>query len=74
MKQWRGQHSDLPILGDHFLKAQNITFRVDGQVSRRPGLKYLKDIGAISMRSFAARGQSFLVMITTDGAIQARAL
>lgn len=71
MREWRGQHSDLPILGDHFLRAQNITFRVDGQVSRRPGLEYLTGHGAIAMRSFAARGESFLVLVESDGTVRA---
>ncbi len=70
MRQWQGQRGDVPVLGDHFLKAQNITFRVDGQISRRPGLTYLTGHGSVAMRSFGAKGLSFLVLVETDGTVR----
>ena len=74
LRQWSGQRSDLPIIGDHLLTAKNITFRVGGQVSRRPGLTFLNGNGAQSMISYGNAGKTWLIQVDSDGTVEAAAL
>ena len=56
MRRWRGQRGDVPIVGgEHLLTAQNVSFDVQGQLSRRPGLTYLNGSGGDSLASFTAQ-------------------
>jgi hypothetical protein len=71
IREWQGQRSDVPIIGDHLLVAQNISFDVQGQVSRRAGLTFLSGTGARSMIGFGAKGQKFLVQVDSDGVVEA---
>jgi len=74
MRQWQGQRSDVPIIGEHLLTAKNITFRVEGQVSRRPGRKFLNAVGARTMISYGNAGTTYLVQVDSDGSVEATAL
>lgn len=75
IRQWQGQRSDVPIIGEHLLTAQGITFSTDGQIERRPGLTYLAADGAESISSFGnAITGSFLVAVQSTGNVEAVAL
>lgn len=70
MRRWVGQRSDVPIVGgDHMLTAQNISFDVQGQIERRPGLTYFASNGATSMASFTAQLSGSFIIFAGDGVV-----
>ena len=73
IRQWQGQRSDVPVVGgDHLLTAKNVTFHVDGQITRRPGMTFLSSDGAESAVSFGnAVTGTFLILVQSDGNVEA---
>lgn len=76
MRQWQGQRSDVPqVGGSHFIDCRGVSFSVDGQLSRRPGLTYVASEGALLIGSIRSQATgSFLVLVQSTGNVEAVAL
>lgn len=61
MKDWRGYRDDLSPIGDNLEKANNISFRVRGEIRRRPGLGLRKQLTAQSMGALVTTAGSWIV-------------
>lgn len=75
MRRHRGQEADVPVIGDHFLDCRGVSFAVDQQLTRRPGMTWLADDGGTlvgSLRTQAAG--TFLLVVQTDGNVEALSL
>lgn len=61
MKEWHGYRDDLAKIGDNIDESQNISFRVKGELRRRPGLGLKKQLTAQSMGAIVTDSGSWIV-------------
>lgn len=67
--QWQGIRDDVTIVGgDGMLEAQNCSFRIQGELRRRPGLGLRLDLGGVLSSEFTDRaGVNYVAFITSAG-------
>lgn len=76
MRQWDGIRDDLSDAGGEGLHdAIGVSFSTDGELGRRTGLTRLAAVGGMAMGAFHdSQGNSWLMLVTTSGAVMAQAL
>lgn len=70
--QWQGLRDDVTVVGaDGNLEAQNCSFRVQGELRRRPGLGTRLDLGGVLSSEFTDRAaNTYAVFVTSAGLIK----
>jgi hypothetical protein len=69
---WQGIRDDDTIVdGEGSLEAQNVSFRVNGELRRRPGLGTRLDLGGVLSSEFTDRAaNTYVAFVTTSGEIK----
>ncbi len=69
---WQGIRDDDTIVdGEGSLEAQNVSFRVNGELRRRPGLGQRLDLGGVLSAEFTDRAaNTYVAFVTTSGQIK----
>ncbi len=74
-KRWDGIRNDLSSVGDGIETGSGISFSIEGEIRRRPGLTWLADFGGQLVQSFRSPiTGAFAVIVTSSGTIEAVAL
>ena len=76
MRNWEGLRQDLSDTGgDHFTDLRGVSWEVEGQLQRRPGLTYLTDTGGVEMTSYRGPDDvAYVVIINSAGSVEEIAL
>lgn len=76
MRRWDGIRDDQSDAGGSGLHdANGVSFFVDGELRRRSGLTRLTATGGMVLGAFStAQSDSWLMIVTTNGAVVAQAL
>jgi len=72
MRNWDGLRQDLADTGgDHFTDLRGVSWLVEGELRRRPGMTYLTDTGGVALISYRALdGTAFVVVIDSGGSVE----
>ncbi len=73
MKQWPGMRADASEVGGEGLSsATGVSFSIDGELRRRPGLTYLANIGGVALSAFRSPVTgAWLNVVESDGDVKA---
>ncbi len=70
LNEWDGLRDDLTIVGDGMLEAQNCSYRILGELRRRPGLAGRLGLSGVLTSEFTDRAQSsYAIFVSSAGAI-----
>lgn len=70
LNEWDGLRDDLTIVGDGMLEAQNCSFRIQGELRRRPGLDGRLGLSGVLTSEFTDRAQAtYAMFVSSAGAI-----